>query len=223
MKTLKGGPECLRAVAVFDEHDWKTLRRLLEDYPDKQVNLFILKAQFICLRVLLYRESINTLKYRRPSRTDHRNQVENTIEKLENILNILSEISRGEILPRWHYTLSELGPLYSTGKGYQLSDDPILAENLKATEIAVEASEKINSLISIFQKTLEDYPDKPGPPGTINEELAEQIAEAYRKYIDVPTATTSDSFPSVLQYLFGVVGIKYDYPERLARKILPKK
>jgi len=220
MKTLKGGPDSLKAIAFFTEEKKVELRKMLTGFPEQDVWMFIQQAQFICQRVLLYRERYEKLEYKRPSRTDHRNELKQTIKSFDETLKLLLKISTGELLPKLHYTLGELGPLYPTGKGHSLSDDPIMGKNVKVSGIAVETAEKLKTLKDVFQEAIDTYPNKPGKPESIHLELGIQIAEAFKRFLGTPSASINEPLPHIFAILFEAVGISLKAPEKLTAKAI---
>ncbi len=208
---------------MFEEYEKEVFRRILSNFDKRKVENFILQLQFVCLRALQYRKSIDQLEYCKPDMSSEKEELNGIISQLEKAFLLLQKIATGQRTPRRYHSLSDLGSIWPSKKGYYdpLEDDPIYAENYKASGHAHNAGSEIKTLIDIFKNALGNYPNGAGrPSGTVHQELAGQIAEVYKRYIGDPTSSINDPFPAILGMTFKAVGITLKYPEKLAAKIL---
>jgi hypothetical protein len=70
MKIFKDVPDeinIFKVITFFKEEEKIELRKMLADFKEEQVWKFIQQTQFICQRVLLYRENFTELEYKSPA------------------------------------------------------------------------------------------------------------------------------------------------------------
>ena len=129
------------------------------------------------------------------------------------------EVIAREVGPAWRPLFaSKISDVWWTAeKANNIDQDRGHRTNCKAVALAQTALKSLNELEALFEENLDA-----AELGTVHQEFAERIAEAYRKYLGEPTASVNDPFSYVLKILFEAVQIGLEAPHKLAAKILQK-
>ena len=203
MKSIEIGFNHFPPVAVFDENERHELKAVLKgEYPEQAIELFILQAQNICMIVLsAFHDPKDPTKYQKPSRTPHKKQFAAMRKQFAETREYLEVIAR-EIGPALRPLFpSRISDVWmTTPEMNSIDQDPAYQANCKAVALAQTALKSLNELEALFEENL-DAADL----GTVHQEFAERVVEAYRKYLGEPTASVNDPFPYVLQILFRAV------------------